>query len=123
MIDDKQFLEAWDRIARTADGHVAYLYLQKRLMATSPNVESGTLRQLEGARIFASELIGLMAKGIEASATGLASSCITISRSGPVAVAGPRGAGRRVDRNTIVAGWNDGNPGPDAKSGTGSAGY
>ncbi len=117
MIEEKDLLAAWDRVARSEDGHLLYLYLQKRLMATSPEVESGTLRQREGARIFASELLGLMAKGIEESATGLSASCITISRSGPVAVSSARGARRRVTDDTYVPGYSP-EPGEPKSGGT-----
>lgn len=121
MIENKDFIEAWDRIARTADGHTIYLYLQQRLMAVRVNADDGTLREDNGQRSFASQLLGLMAKGIEESATGIASRLVTISRSGPVAVSSTSGAGRRVTADTIVPGWNDNQPtdGPGASSGTG----
>lgn len=107
MIENRDFIEAWDRIARSADGHTIYLYLQQRLMAVRVSADDGTLREDNGQRLFASELLGLMAKGIEESATGLSARLVTISRGGPVAVSASRGAGRRVSADTIVPGWND----------------
>ncbi len=118
MIDEKELIAAWDRVARSADGHTIYLYLQQRLMAVRVSADDGTLREDNGQRSFASQLLGLMAKGIEESATGIASRLVTISRSGPVAVERSRGAGRRVTGDTIVPGWNDN---PDAEPNSGNA--
>jgi len=56
--------EAIDRIARTSDGAMLYVHLQRRLMSISTEDSESALRRNEGERTFASKLIGLMAKGI-----------------------------------------------------------
>lgn len=119
MIDDKEMHEAWDRVARSADGHTIYLHLQKRLMAVCASGDDSTLRADNGERMFAAKLIGLMAKGIEESASGLSTRCITFAS--PVARAvsrAGRGAGRRITGDTIVPGYNDADAEPVASSGT-----
>lgn len=114
MISDEELHKAWDRIARTADGYTIYLHLQKRLMGVVGACDDSTLRQSEGERMFAAKLIGLMAKGIEESAPGLATSAITFSRTGPVAVSRSRGAGRRIGPEHRVAGWDAAESEPSA---------
>jgi hypothetical protein len=67
-ITDADFFAAFERTAREADGRLIYLYLQKQLCAvTAANTDDCALRRNEGRRSFASELMGLMAKGIEES--------------------------------------------------------
>ncbi len=70
MITDEDTAKAIDRIARTPDGKLLYLHLQKRLLGVlgQPNPESGALQMDHGARTFASNLMGLMAAGIDESA-------------------------------------------------------
>lgn len=119
MISDADFHAAWDRVARSADGHTIYLHLQKRLMGVVASSDDSTLREDNGERKFAARLIGLMAQGIEASASGLAASTITFSVNGPRAVARPGGAGRRITADTHVAGWSQPvDSGPDQRSDT-----
>lgn len=68
MITDEDMHQAIDRIARTPEGAVFYRYLQKAICAFLPGEASNrALRQNEGRRSFAAELMGLMAKGIDES--------------------------------------------------------
>lgn len=109
MIDDLQLREAIDRIAGTADGQLLYRYCQKVLCGVSNDPNDSALREDNGRRRFASELMGLMAKGIE----GSDRTAITFSRntSERTERTGPRGAGRRVTADTHVAGWDSPGPG------------
>lgn len=60
--------KAIDCIARSIDGKALYLFLQKTLMGVlTGNHPDGALREHEGRRMFAAELMALMAKGIEES--------------------------------------------------------
>jgi hypothetical protein len=109
--------EAIDRLARTPDGAMLYVYLQRRLMEVIPTADQSALSAHHGERIFASRLTGLMAKGIIESGgrTG-----ITGSSTGPggleqpivrpvaksVTLGGPRGAGRRITEHTRVPGYD-----------------
>ena len=66
MIDDKDLAEALDRIARSPDGRLLYLYCQKTLCQVLPSGQTeGALREHDGRRRFASELMGRMAEGIQ----------------------------------------------------------
>jgi len=64
MIPESEMREAWDRIGRTADGQLAYLYLQRTLMGTIASNDQGALQADNGRRTFASELMSLMSKGL-----------------------------------------------------------
>ena len=64
-ITDEDIAAALDRLARTPDGHLLYRHLQKVLCGVSRDM--GTLQEQNGRRLFASELMGLMAKGLEES--------------------------------------------------------
>ena len=119
MITDEEFHRAWDRIARTGDGVLIYLHLQKRLMATAANETESALLMDHGERRFASQLIGLMAKGIEESGGssgtpsdgGRQERPIVLTVRGPVAVK-RHGSGRLIDPDQPVEGWD--NPANDA---------
>lgn len=106
MITDAQMHAAWDRVARTEDGHTIYLHLMRRLMAISTADSGGALRLDQGERTFAAKLIGLMATGIRESGGRNTSTDgsggispdqpITFAVAGPRAVSGPaRGTRRR----------------------------
>ena len=102
-----------DRIAMTPDGQNLYVFLQRRLMKLPNPTARGALRSNLGERTFASELIGLMAKGIAESVNRTSSASsdgaeqpVVVPTAGPRAVAGGRGAGRRVGPNDRVAGWD-----------------
>lgn len=95
MITDEQVAEALDRIARTADGMLLYLSLQRTMMAVTPSTDSGALLVHHGERILASRIRALMSKGIEESG-GRAEHVITFAVAGPRAVnSGARGTRRR----------------------------
>ena len=116
-LPDKLLQEAIDRIARTSDGHLLYVYLQRRLMDVMPIAEACALSMHQGERLFAARLTGLMAKGIIESGgrTGISGSSIgpggseqPIARPSPQPVAAGRGtgAGRRITEHTRVPGWD-----------------
>lgn len=94
MITDDDMKKALDRIARTRDGKLLYLYFQKTLCAVTTS--DGALPRNEGRRSFAAQLMSLMAKGIEES-SGRANAAITFAVAGAVSVSRTGGgAGRRV---------------------------
>jgi hypothetical protein len=64
---NKDFVEAWDRIARTADGQMIYRHLQVIRHGIFAGEGGGALRRFEGRRSLAADLMAHMAKGIEAS--------------------------------------------------------
>jgi len=111
---NKEIVDSLDRIAMTPDGRNLYIFLQRRLMAVKPAPTDGALRQYEGERSFALELIGLMAKGIAESVNRTSSSAgvdgseqpVVIGHAKPVATERARGAGRRVGPDDRVAGWD-----------------
>lgn len=67
MIEDKDIAEAVDRIACTADGEILYRYLQQIAHEVITTSNDGALREHNGRRRFASDLMVLMGKGIDAS--------------------------------------------------------
>jgi hypothetical protein len=113
-IPDKLLLEAIDRIARTPDGGMLYVYLQRRLMAVLPTTEPCALSTHHGERLFASRLLDLMAKGIIESGgrtssgdtSGGTEQPIVRPIAQPVDARGARGAGRRITADTRVPGWD-----------------
>ena len=67
-IASKDIEAAIDRIARTDDGMLLYLYLQKvRLGLTPSDAQQRALRANEGRRSFAADLMAHMGKGIRES--------------------------------------------------------
>jgi hypothetical protein len=119
-INEKLILEAIDRIARTPDGVSLYLYCQRRMMAVAHSSEPHTLQRSEGERTFALQLIGLMTKGLiegggrpSISGPGSDDEPIIFAGPKPIAQPVPRGAGRRIDADTRVPGWDY----PDADAG------
>jgi hypothetical protein len=68
-ISDEELLQALDRIARTPDGALLYLYFQRAVLELfrDPSANNGALRAHEGRRNFAAELMGRMARGIDES--------------------------------------------------------
>lgn len=114
-ISTKLLQEAIDRIARTPDGRSLYLFCQRRMMAVNVSMDPSTLQRSEGERTFAAHLIGLMATGISESGGRTSSSGtgsdspeqpIVFAVPKPVAVGGPRGAGRRITEHTRVPGYD-----------------
>ena len=112
MIEDKRFHASIDAIARTDDGRLLYLFLQKRLMGVPTAISDGALYSDLGERTFAAKLIGLMAKGIAESGGRNDKSehrqpdeqPIVFAVRRPVAVADRHGAKRRVNADTVVPG-------------------
>ena len=113
-ITDKDIIEALDRVARTPDGELLYLYLQKVLMGVPTEKKSRALTWNDARRSFASELMGFMSKGISASAR---SGCITftVAQRAPVSRRTP--GGRLVTADTAVPGYDA--PDSDARTGPG----
>ena len=112
-IPEKLMHEAIDRIARSPDGRVLYLYCQRRMMALTTTGDIGTLQRSEGERTFAARLISLMATGISESGGRTSSGSgdtteqpIVFAVPKPRAVGGPRGAGRRIGPDTRVPGYD-----------------
>lgn len=94
MISQQQIDEAIDRIARTQDGHLLYLALQREMMGFLPEtVEVGALRENNARRRFCAELIAKMAKGVLESGPGSADALVVFAPRKPVAVTGS-GTGR-----------------------------
>ena len=118
MIESKDIAEAWDRIARTADGLLVYRHLQRIVMGTA-GPDDGALPRLEGRRRLAADLMAYMAEGI--SENGRAA-CVTFAVAKPIAVTGTRGAGRRVTTDTFVPGYDIDRTGTRYDSGGGNAG-
>jgi hypothetical protein len=110
MIDEKLCDEAIKRIARTADGKLLYLKLQKTMMGLPSDTQHGALRANHGRRSLAAELMAVMAEAMaETTSDGSGGS----SGAGPderpiifqlsraiVASPGQRGARRRVGPGT-----------------------
>jgi hypothetical protein len=67
MTPEKEIKEAIDRIARTADGEILYRYLQQEVCEIVSPANESALREHNGRRRFASDLMTLMGKGIDAS--------------------------------------------------------
>lgn len=119
--------QALDRIARSPDGQIFYRFLQRTLCAVCLDPDLGALRGHEGRRMFAAELMAIMAEGI-ADSDRYAITFVRASRD-PSAQPRARGAGRRVTDDTFVPGWDTAanvdslgagsNPSPD---GSGPAG-
>jgi len=89
VITEETMHEAIDRIGRTPDGELLYLYLQRRLMEVNRSGQVRALRVENGQRIFASELMGLLSKGLEESARIRRSDAVIIEHARKHAVAGP----------------------------------
>jgi hypothetical protein len=87
---------AIDRIGRTADGELLYLWLQKRLLRVIHSTEAGTLRTENGQRTLASELMGLLSTGLAEVHAGTRSErTIVFTVAKPVSVRDSGGARRR----------------------------
>jgi hypothetical protein len=117
-VPDKLLLEAIDRIARTPDGRMQYLYLQRVLMALPASDAPCALSTNYGERRFAARLLGLMATGISESGErsshdgtssdpgGAAEQPIVVPVPQPVDTRVSRGAGRRITADTRVPGYD-----------------
>jgi hypothetical protein len=113
-LPDKLLLEAIDRIARTPDGRMQYLWLQRKMMEVRELNDPCALSADHGERRFAARLLGLMATGISESGGRTSSSGtpgdteqpIVLAVPQPVDARGTRGAGRRITEHTFVPGWD-----------------
>jgi hypothetical protein len=115
-IDFAQIKDAWDRIARTADGLTVYRHLQRLRLGLAPeNAPDSALPRLEGRRSLAADLMAFMAEGIAENDR----SAVTFAIAKPATVAGPRGAGRRVTADTAVPGYDTGYYSAEPGAGTG----
>jgi hypothetical protein len=107
MIEVKDMEEAIDRIARSSDGKMLYLLLQRRLMALPSTTDAYALPLEAGERIFAAKLIGLMAKGIaESDGHNSGQQPIVFAVRQPTVVGRSRGAGRRITDEHHVEGYD-----------------
>lgn len=114
MMEDKHLHEAIDRLARTADGRILYLFLQKKMTEVADLPTDGALRANHGERMFASKLTGLMAKGISESGGRTSSAGGSPIGDQPIIFAVPiavdagrgRGAGRRITADTRIPGYD-----------------
>lgn len=64
IVEDEHLQNAIDRIARTPDGRMLYLFLQKTLASFPASFETDALQAHHGRRTFAADLMAIMAKGI-----------------------------------------------------------
>lgn len=98
IIDDNYVKEALQRIARTPDGQIFHIGLQRALMALSPSPESGALQTFEGGRRFAQQIKAVMDEAIAGEPVDGQSErerpIVIVARSA-VPVGGTRGARRR----------------------------
>jgi hypothetical protein len=114
-IDEKFLFEAIDRIARTPDGRMQYLWLQRRLMMVRSSDDPSALNSDNGERRFAASLMGLMATGIsesggrtsgDSTGPGSPEQPIVIAVAKPVPTGRGSGAGRRITSDTRVPGYD-----------------
>lgn len=101
---NEQEANAIRTIARSDDGALLHRYL-RRILETVIDLESeGALRQHNGRRSLARDLMRLMAEGID-DRTDHTNDPILSRPSGAVIVAPRRGAGRRITADTAVPGY------------------
>jgi hypothetical protein len=124
-IDFAQTKDAWDRIARSADGLVIYRHLQRIRQALA--TDHSALPHFEGRRSLAADLMAFMSDGIR----DYDRACVTYTIAKPERTdQRTRGAGRRIGPEHFVPGYDidrtgtpyDGAPGGAGNSGTGSNG-
>lgn len=106
--------EAIARIGFTADGGLMHRYLRRVLEGCRATEESGALQRQEGARIFARDLMALMAEGID-SGRRADTQPLAPARTGAIAVTRARGVARRVQPDPNAFAEPDAEP--DASSG------
>jgi hypothetical protein len=107
MIDQDLVHEALQRWARTPDGRVFYVGLQKVLMGVPSDKSDGALRENLGRRRFVSELMAVMAKvmteNLSDDGIGSGDRPIVFQLKQSARVAGKRGARRRVSPGADAA--------------------
>lgn len=99
--------EAIKRIAASSDGALLHRYLRRVLETVIDMDSDSALRQHNGRRSLARDLMRLMAEGIDDRRAHTSDDSI-ISRSGVggTAVARRRGAGRRITADTAVPAYS-----------------
>jgi len=102
----EQETNAIKAIARTDDGALLHRYLRRVLEAVMDLQDDGALRQQNGRRSLARDLMRLMAEGIDDRRDSTNDSILS-RPGGPAAVAPRRGPGRRITADTHVAGYDD----------------
>ena len=102
-IDNERVKDAWDRIARTQDGIIAYRHLQRIRLGIAPaRIDHGALQMLEGRRSLAADLMAFMSEGIAENDRA----CVTFAVAKPSPVSTNRGAGPRISADTFVPGYD-----------------
>ena len=102
ILDEDHIKEAIQRIARTPDGQVFRIALQRAMMAIEPSPDSGALQVFEGGRRFASQIASAMDAAIAGEALDgqrIADRPIVIVAKRPVHTGAGGGARRRVQRD------------------------
>jgi len=104
---NEQESNAIKAIARTDDGVLLHRYLRRVLETVFDMDSDSALRQQNGRRSLARDLMRLMAEGIdERHGSSSDDPILTRAGSGGTVVAARRGAGRRITANTRVAGYD-----------------
>ena len=113
MADDKplspneQEANALKAIALTDDGALLHRYLRRVLETVFVGMPDGALREQNGQRSLARDLMRLMAEGIDdRRAHSTDDPILSRSSSGGTVVAPRRGAGRRITADTPVPGYD-----------------
>lgn len=70
MITDEQLREAVMRVGRTADGEMLYLWCQRLLCRVLHTDDDGALRLEQGRRLLASEIMGMLSRGLQETYVG-----------------------------------------------------
>jgi hypothetical protein len=100
----EQEINAIKAIARSDDGALLHRYLRRVLETVFEMQTDGALREQNGRRSLARDLMRHMAEGIDERRSHSNEPILT-RPSGGVAVARPRGAGRRIAADTPVASY------------------
>jgi hypothetical protein len=116
-IEITEIKEAWDRIARSADGQTAYRHLQGICMRIAAQSDVSALPFLEGRRSLAYDLMAYMAEGITDSDRYAVTFVTRVAARDERA----RGAGRRINADTFIPGYDSDTTG-DAGSGSNGSG-
>jgi hypothetical protein len=125
-IDFQQTKDAWDRVARSAEGLVIYRHLQRIRQALAADMSA--LPHFEGRRSLAADLMAFMSDGIR----DYDRACVTYTIAKPERTdqRTSRGAGRRIGPEHFVPGYDtdrtgipyDGAPGGAGNTGSNGTG-
>jgi hypothetical protein len=100
-IDFQQIKDAWDRVARSADGVVIYRHLQRIRQALATDMSA--LPAFEGRRSLAADLMAFMSDGIR----DYDRACVTYTIARPERTdQRTRGAGPRIGPHHFVPGYD-----------------